>query len=192
LNIAASYALLEKKVVVLEFDLRKPRLLKNLGMTAQKGISNFLSGQDRLDDMLLPVEGYENHLFILPSGPIPPNPSELILGTKMQELIQELSARFDYVIIDSPPFSVVTDALLLKQHVDITVVVLRQGYSSKDALREINDKIANDDKKNVYVILNGINKSSRYSYYSAKHANSYGYGYGYGYGDSKAKGYFEN
>jgi tyrosine-protein kinase Etk/Wzc len=135
LNIAASYALLDKKVVVLEFDLRKPRLLRSLGLTAQKGISNYLSGQVELNDLFIPIEGYADHLYVLPSGPIPPNPSELILGTKMHELIRQLTERFDYIIIDSPPFSLVTDALLLKQFVELTIVVLRQGYSSKSSFR---------------------------------------------------------
>jgi capsular exopolysaccharide synthesis family protein len=180
LNIAASYALLDKKVVVLEFDLRKPRLLRSLGLTAQKGISNYLSGQVELNDLFIPIEGYAEHLYVLPSGPIPPNPSELILGTKMHELIRKLTERFDYIIIDSPPFSLVTDALLLKQFVDLTIVVLRQGYSSKSSFREINEKLLDQQDSKVYIILNGINKSLRYSYYTAKYANEYGYGYGYG------------
>jgi tyrosine-protein kinase Etk/Wzc len=191
LNIAASYALLEKKVVVLEFDLRKPRLLKNLGLTSTKGISNYLSGQDILDDMLLSVDGYKEKLFVLPSGPIPPNPSELILGKKMKELISDLSEKFDYIIIDSPPFSVVTDSLLLKQYADITIVVLRQGYSTKEAFREINEKIVYKEKKGVYVLLNGINKHIKYSYYSSKYTSGYGYGYGYGYREEASKEYYD-
>jgi tyrosine-protein kinase Etk/Wzc len=189
LNIAASYALLDKKVVVLEFDLRKPRLLRSLGLTASKGISNYLSGQLDLDDLFISIESYGDHLYVLPSGPIPPNPSELILGSKMHELIRQLTERFDYIIIDSPPFSLVTDALLLKQFVDLTIVVLRQGYSSKVSFREINEKLLDQLDSRVYIILNGINKNIRYSYYSAKYSNEYGYGYGYG--GNYGTGYFE-
>jgi tyrosine-protein kinase Etk/Wzc len=191
LNIAASYALLDKKVVVLEFDLRKPRLLRSLGMTAPKGISNYLSGQVELEKLFIPIEGYGEHLYVLPSGPIPPNPSELILGAKMHELIRQLKERFDFIIIDSPPFSLVTDALLLRQFVDLTIVVLRQGYSSKTSFREINEKLLDQQDSHVYIILNGINKTLRYSYYTAKYVNDYGYGYGYGYGSSYGSGYFE-
>jgi tyrosine-protein kinase Etk/Wzc len=194
LNVAASFALLDKNVVILEFDLRKPRVLRSLNMTANIGITNYLSGQHhQLEDMLLPIKGYGSKLMLLPSGPIPPNPSELILGSRMKDLIQELSLKFDYILIDSPPFSLVTDALLLKQYADITIVVLRQGYSSKEAFREINDKIYDSENKRVYVLLNGVNKSLRYSYYTAKYSNSYGYGYGYGYGyvENNGREYYE-
>jgi capsular exopolysaccharide synthesis family protein len=182
LNIAASYAILGKKVAVLEFDLRKPRLMKNLGLTSNKGISNYLSGQATLDEIMLPLNTELGENFhIIPSGPIPPNPSELILGERMQYLIDELEKKYDYILIDTPPFSLVTDAILLKRYVDMTIVVLRQGYSSKESYRDINEKLRSDQDERIYIILNGVNRYQKYSYYSSKYSN-YGYGYGYGYG----------
>jgi tyrosine-protein kinase Etk/Wzc len=195
LNIAASYAILGKRVAVLEFDLRKPRLLKNLGLSATKGISNYLSGQASLNEIIVPLNvESEEHFHLIPSGPIPPNPSELILGDRMQQLIQDLEQSYDYILFDTPPFSLVTDALLLKRFSDISIVVLRQGYSKKEAFRDIRDKLCNGQDDLVYIVLNGVNRFQKYSYYANKYS-SYGYGYGYGnsYGyGNETKGYFDN
>jgi tyrosine-protein kinase Etk/Wzc len=191
LNIAASYAILGKKVAVLEFDLRKPRLLKNLGLSANKGISNYLSGQCDLDQIIVPVNSDSNPFFhLIPSGPVPPNSAELILGERMQKLIDELESAYDFILIDTPPFSLVTDAILLKRYADISIVVLRQGYSKKDVYRDIHDKLRNGPDDPVYLVLNGVNRFMKYSYYSSKYNGSgTGYGYGYNYGE---KDYYVN
>jgi tyrosine-protein kinase Etk/Wzc len=182
LNIAMSYALLGKKVALMEFDLRKPRLLKNLGLQANKGISHYLAGQAELSDIIIRSPGEnQNNLDIIPSGAIPPNPSELILGDKMTTLIRELEENYDFVFIDSPPFSLVTDAILLKAYADISIVVMRQGYSSKTIYRDLHEKFRFNSEDPVYVLLNGVNRFTRYSYYGSKYLD-YGYGYGYGYG----------
>jgi tyrosine-protein kinase Etk/Wzc len=191
LNIAASYAILQKKVVVLEFDLRKPRVLKSLGLTSKTGISNVLTGNAALSEVVMEVEGFEGHLFVMPSGPIPPNPAELILGKYMQPLMEQLRAQYDVVIIDSPPFSLVTEALLLKNHTDATIIILRQGYSKKDALKQINEKFLQEQTKKVYTILNGVNRTSRYSYYTAKYSEGYSDQYGYGYNSYRAYEYVD-
>jgi capsular exopolysaccharide synthesis family protein len=183
LNIASSFAILHKRVVILEFDLRKPRLLKSLGLSAKIGISNFLSGHCELDQILLKLDGFEENLWVLPSGPIPPNPAELILGNRMPLLMDQLRSRFDYVIIDSPPFSLVTDAQLLRDFSDSTIVILRQGYSSIESLKQINQLMNHNEKQKIYTILNGVNRNSRYSYYTAKYTE-YGYIYEDGYGYS--------
>lgn len=195
LNIAASYALLDKKVAVLEFDLRRPRLLKNLALTSVKGISNYLSGQSAFEEIPIVIDGYQGNLHILPSGPIPPNPAELILSQRMKDLQEALLSRYDYILIDSPPFSLVTDAMLLRQYVDLTIVVLRQGYSHKDAYGVINERFLPESVNSpAYIILNGVNRHSRYSYYNSKYAyGAYGYGYGYNYGYvNKSNGYYSD
>lgn len=182
LNLAASYALLHKKVVILEFDLRKPRIAKNLGVEGKTGISTYLSREISLDKLLIeiPEHGGDN-FFLLPAGPIPPNPAELILSSRMTDLMAELKERFDYILIDTPPFSVVTDATLLQRFVDISIVVLRQGYSFKQVYEVLNQRILQYPDQPLYSILNGIGKEHRY--------NSYGYGYGYsdGYYDDVKK-----
>ncbi|HSC53207.1 MAG TPA: polysaccharide biosynthesis tyrosine autokinase [Phnomibacter sp.] len=176
LNLAASYALLNKKVVILEFDLRKPRVSRYLGLNPTAGISTYLSRDIDLDELLLPIkEQKTNNLFMLPAGPIPPNPAELILGDRMQQMIDKLRERFDIIIIDTPPFSAVTDAILLQRFADISVVVLRQGYTVKEAYQFLNQRLQNNPEYPLYAILNGVGKTQKYNY-----GTSYGYGYGYG------------
>lgn len=182
INLAASYALLNQKVVILEFDMRKPRISKSLGLDSKVGISTFLSQTTiSLDELLVKIPNYDgDNLYILPAGPIPPNPAELILGDNMKILMKELEKRFDYIIIDTPPFSIVTDATLLQQFADISIVVLRQGYSFKNVYEELNQRMLQYPEDPIYTVLNGVGRTQRY--------NSYGYGYGYGYGD----GYYDN
>lgn len=185
LNLAASYALLNKNVVILEFDLRKPGISKNLGIKPSIGISSYLAGEATLDEALIQVPDHDaGNLFLLPAGPLPPNPAELILSNQMDALIAELKSRFDYIIIDTPPFSVVTDANLLQQYADVSIVVLRQGYTFREVYEILNKRIIQFPEKPLYTILNGIGRTSKYD------AGSYGYGYGqaYGYGN----GYFES
>lgn len=177
LNLAAAYALLNKKTVILEFDLRKPHITKNLGIDAKEGISNILAGKSKLEDLLLEIPGYESNLYLLPAGYLPPNPAELISGSKMGCLIKVLKERFDHIIIDTPPFSLVTDAALLQQYADINLVVLRQDYTSKDVYAELK-QVAHNPAIPTYLLLNDVGRRKRYQ-------NGYGYSrYGY------AKGYY--
>lgn len=180
LNLAASYALLDKKVVILEFDLRKPRLMRNLGLSATQGISNYLTRTLNLDEVLVEVPGYDRNFWVMPTGPIPPNPAELILGQNMKVLMDALMARFDHIIIDSPPFSAVTDATLLQQYADVGVIILRQGFSDKQAYSDINNRIQQFPGFPTYIVLNGVGRTAKYSYYGSKYGKGYGYGYGYG------------
>lgn len=172
LNLAVSYALLRKKTVILEFDLRKPQLTKNIGLTAKEGITNILAGKGILDDLLIEVPDHEGNLYILPAGNLPPNPAELISGTQMEDLIKMLHERFDYVIIDSPPLGVVTDATLLQKYADITILVLRQNYTSNLVYEKLNQRAFQHSSQPVYIILNDMGKSKRYE-------DAYGYSGGY-------------
>lgn len=172
LNLAASYALLNKKVVVLEFDLRKPRLRQNLNIKADMGISNFLNGSSDLDSMLKEVQGFDKNFWLLGSGPIPPNPAELILGDRMKLLITELKKRFNYIIFDTPPYNLVTDSSLLAAYADISIIVLRNEFTFKGVLREINRKKEENPDQPIYTILNRVGERNRYGVY-----RNYGYGY---------------
>ena len=87
LNLAVAYALLDKKTVILEFDLRKPKLIKNMGLTAKQGISGILAGKSKLDELLMEVPDHGGNLFVLPAGNLPPNPAELISGPNMPHLV---------------------------------------------------------------------------------------------------------
>lgn len=181
INLAASYALLEKKTVIVELDLRKPHVGKYLGVSGKNGVSNILVGKANVDESLIEIPGFKKNLFLLPSGYLPPNPAELISGVRMTELVKELEERFDCIIIDTPPFGLVTDAVLLQQYVDITLAVLRQGHTVKDVYTHLNQRIQQKPDYPLYAILNGVGWRKRYQ-------QGYGYGKygGYGYG----KGYF--
>jgi capsular exopolysaccharide synthesis family protein len=179
LNLGASYALLNQKVVILEFDLRKPRLMRNLGLTSDQGISNYLTREIDIDSLLVEVPGYNGNFWVMPTGPIPPNPSELILSPNMKIMMDALLARFEHVIIDSPPFSVVTDATLLQQYADLGLIILRQGYTDKDAYKDVNNRLQQFPDFPIYLVLNGVGRTAKYSYYGSKFGESYGYGYGY-------------
>ncbi|HRP31122.1 MAG TPA: polysaccharide biosynthesis tyrosine autokinase [Agriterribacter sp.] len=173
LNLAASYALLNKKVVVLEFDLRKPRLGAALNIHAESGISNYLAGStSHLDQILQEVPEFEKRFWLLPTGPIPPNPAELILGDKMKQLMEELHKRFDYIILDTPPYGLVTDSSLLAAHADISVVVLRQGFTFNWVLQELNKKLSDNPSQPLYTVLNRVGEKKQYGSYK-----KYGYGY---------------
>ncbi|MBX2921235.1 MAG: polysaccharide biosynthesis tyrosine autokinase [Chitinophagaceae bacterium] len=172
LNLAASYALLNKRVVVLEFDLRKPRLSQNLNIKSDIGISNYLNNSGALKNMLKEVPGFDGNFWLMPSGPIPPNPAELILGPKMTDLVDELKEQFDYIIFDTPPYTLVTDSSLLAVHSDISIIVLRNGFTFKWVLQEINKKINDNPDQHMYTILNRVDERSRYGVY-----RNYGYGY---------------
>ncbi|HRO47701.1 polysaccharide biosynthesis tyrosine autokinase [Agriterribacter sp.] len=173
LNLAASYALLNKKVVVLEFDLRKPRLSAALNIHSEVGISNYLAGSTAaIDDILHEVTGFEQRFWLLPAGPIPPNPAELILGERMKNLMEELNKKFDYIIFDTPPYGPVTDSSLLAAHTDISIVVLRQGFTFKWVLQELNKKITNNPTQLLYIVINRVGEKNRYGNYK-----NYGYGY---------------
>jgi tyrosine-protein kinase Etk/Wzc len=172
LNLGVAYALLGKRTVILEFDLRKPRLTKNMNLVAKKGISNILAGKAVLDDLLIEIPDHDGNLFVLPAGSLPPNPAELISGINMPELIQQLEEQFDFIIIDSPPLNVVTDASLLQKFADITVVVLRQNYTLKAVYSKLSQRATQHPDQPIYIVLNDTGRKKRYE-------DRYGYASGY-------------
>ncbi|MEZ0608472.1 GumC family protein [Fibrella sp. WM1] len=177
LNLGASLALIGRPTVVLEMDLRKPKLHKNLGMFSGVGISNYLIGDATLDEVLQPIPGQDNY-FIITSGPIPPNPSELLSTPKLTQLINELKERFNYVIVDSPPIGLVTDAQLIAPLADATMYVVRHDVTPKNYLKQLDVFYRENRFNKLNVILNAIGEGE--SYY-----NSYSYGYGHYYTDDK-------
>ncbi|RYY31606.1 MAG: polysaccharide biosynthesis tyrosine autokinase [Chitinophagaceae bacterium] len=165
LNLAAAYAMLDKKTVILEFDLRKPRITKNLGLEQTLGISNFLRGNLDIDSMLVRVPGYNDNLYLLPAGTALSNPAELISGGNMEKLKKALSDRFDHIIIDTPPFSLVTDAILLEKFADVCLIILRQDYTQKSVYQDVRHLTAMNPTGSYFVVLNGVGKSKRYQSY---------------------------
>lgn len=176
LNLGASLALTGRRTVILEMDLRKPKLHKNLGLFAGVGISNYLIGDATLDEVLQPIPGYDNY-FMITCGPIPPNPSELLSTDKLPELINALKEQFDYVLIDSPPIGLVTDAQLIAPLADATMYVVRHDLTPKVYLKQLDTWYREQRFHKLNIILNAIGEGE--SYY-----NSYNYG-GY-YDETKA------
>lgn len=175
INIATSYALLGKKVALLELDLRKPKIAKQLGINSKYGITHYLTDNAAIEQISNPWSEYPN-LCVFPSGIIPPNPSELISSEKFELLIADLKERFDYVIMDSPPIGLVTDAQLLGGFCDSTIYILRHNFSPQVALEMVDSLYKQAKLPNLTLIFNGI-KARGINLYS-----KYGYGSGYGYG----------
>lgn len=174
LNLGASLALSGKKVVVLEFDIRKPKLIAALGIkTIQKGLTNFIVTPNlSLAELITPVQNFEN-LYVIAGGPIPPNPSELLLSKHVEALFKELKTMFDYIIVDTAPVGQVSDAFTLNNFVDSTVYVVRYNYTFKEQIQIIKDVYENKKLRNLMIVMNDA---------SPENSKSYGYGYGYGYG----------
>jgi capsular exopolysaccharide synthesis family protein len=181
-NMGAVLALTGKKTIILEFDIRKPKILAGLGIGKHPGISNFLVGKAALKDLVVPVSSQEN-LFVLPCGPVPPNPAELLLDHKVTELFQWLREEFDVVIIDTAPVGMVSDAMTLGKFADCTLYLVRQGYTYKKQVGLIDDLYKSKKLPSVSIVINDVKLKAGYGYYG------YGrYGYGYGYGNS---GYYD-
>jgi tyrosine-protein kinase Etk/Wzc len=178
-NMGAVLALAGKKTVILEFDIRKPKILSGLGLTKGSGITNFLIGKvDNLADVIRPLPGNEN-LYVLGCGPIPPNPSELLLDPKLDEMFEWLQKNFDVVLVDTAPVGMVSDAMTLSKYADCTLYLVRQGHTFKKQVALIDEFYTGNKLPKVSIIINDVKLKPGYGYYGY---GRYGYGYGYGYG----------
>ncbi len=169
LNLAQSLAQRKGDIVIVDGDLRKGGIARALGIDNTKGMSTVLTGSDKLNDALGQFPPLPN-LWVLPSGPMPPNPAELIGSDRMAELLKELSERFEHVIIDSPPVLVVTDGTILAGLVDGVVLVAESGRTHRAALMRTRAILENAGARILGVVLNKLDMQ-REGYY--------GYGYGY-------------
>ncbi|TAK45725.1 MAG: polysaccharide biosynthesis tyrosine autokinase [Saprospiraceae bacterium] len=164
-NLAACLALTGKKTVILELDLRKPKLSEfMLGKPSGIGITNYLVGEKTVVDIIQPVEEYTN-LFILGSGPTPPNPAELIMSHKLDELFEYLKTHFDYIVVDTPPTGLVADAFLLNKFANTAIFVIRAGKTKKDDIKTIDDLCKEGRLNSPAIILNSTKAPKRYGYY---------------------------
>lgn len=188
LNIASAHALLGKKTVILGLDLRRPRIHETVNVSNVVGISTYLLGNTTLDDII--IQTSQEHLYFMPTGPVPPNPAELLESKKMQELISTLRQMFEVIVIDTPPVALVTDALLISRYADTNIFVIRQHYSKKSSIGFLNTINKSYAHTLLTLLINDVKINSYnakgYSYYG-----SYGYGYGYGY-YHKRTGYYDD
>lgn len=190
INLASTLALIDKKVVIVAADLRKSKMHKAFEVDNDKGLSTYLAHQHEIKDILL--ETHVDNLAFVPSGPNPPNPSELIQSERMQSLIDYLSAHYDFVLIDTAPLGLVSDSVPLIRNSDINLFVIRSGVSRIGAAT-VPAKVSREyNLNNVVIVLNAFENDSLYArYYTTNYSNSYynsyyyyadysGY-YGYGY-----------
>nr|WP_298006934.1 tyrosine-protein kinase [uncultured Flavobacterium sp.] len=170
-NIAATFSLSGKKVLLMGLDLRNPKLYEYLKVHPL-GVSNYISANNSsIHDYILKVDGYTN-FDVLSSGSIPPNPTEILMSKKFQQLFKELKASYDYIIVDTAPVSLVTDTLIISRYADATVYVVRANKIDKEMLRIPNELYRDKKLKNMALVLNDSDVTK-----------GYGYGYGYGYGN---------
>ena len=179
INIATVFALSEKKTVIIGLDLRKPKLAAEFNLTNEVGVVNYLIKQKTIDEII--NHTHIPYLDVILSGPVPPNPSEMIISEGMSELIEELKKKYDYIILDTPPVGLVSDALELTHFCDVTLYIVRQNFTKKEMISLLNNRVKRGELNNTSIILNGLENKAKYGT---------GYGYGYGYG-AYANGYYE-
>jgi capsular exopolysaccharide synthesis family protein len=183
INLACSLAIMKKRVVLLELDLRKPKISSHLNIDNSTGFSNYAIGKASIADIVKP-SGLFDDLFVVSSGVIPPNPAELISMQRSRDLFEHLKREFDYVILDTAPIGLVTDAQLLAHYADVTLFVARQNYTFKQQLVAINDLFVQRKLPRMHVVMNDVKLKSGYGAY----AYSYGYGSYNGYFDVEKNG----
>lgn len=172
-NLAATFALSGKKILLIGMDLRNPRLGDYLNLP-DKGVTNYLSSKDiNVEDLIVKQPGYEA-FYILPAGVIPPNPAELLMSTKIDLLFKNLKTQYDYIIVDTAPVSVVTDTLLIAKHADSFIYVIRANFLEKRMLNIPYTLYKEKKLPNMCMLLNDTDSTK-------------GYGYGYGYGVKEVK-----
>ncbi|WP_258105251.1 polysaccharide biosynthesis tyrosine autokinase [Marinoscillum sp. MHG1-6] len=174
-NLAAVIAFSNQKVCVVDLDMRKPKVhLAFDDSESPAGVSTYLIGKDKIKDCIKksPID----HLDYIPAGPIPPNPSELILNERYKEMLDHLSKQYDLVVLDTPPVGLVTDAVLSMKNSDIQFYVLRSDYSKRAYLKTLETLQKMNNFTNLGVIFNSV-----------KNSGSHGYGYGYGYYEDSDK-----
>lgn len=178
INLAITLAESQKKVLLIDLDLRKPAIRNNLKIKdVHSGVSSVLAEQKSEDDCIVYLS--DINLYVLTSGPIPPNPAELIGSERMQHLIERLEQKFDYIILDTPPVSVVTDAALASKLVHGVIFVLRQKYTSTEVATQAIGNLKNVNAKIVGCVFNAFNirKSSKYAYSHYKYKRYYAQDY---------------
>lgn len=183
INLASVFSLSGKRTLIVGADMRKPKLFSDFDVDNSLGLSSFLSGLSSFDEVVRQTR-FQN-LDLISSGPVPPNPSELLINGRIEELIEEAKKRYDFIIFDSPPLGIVSDAINLSTYASHTIFLVRQNYTPKQLLATINDHYVNNRIKNVSILLNDIYRSG-YGY-GYGYGTGYGYGYGYGYNFGKGR-----
>jgi tyrosine-protein kinase Etk/Wzc len=188
-NLSAIISKAHKRVLLIDFDLHKPKVHKMFNISRDKGVSTFLVGQDEIPNIISKnvVEG----LDVMPAGPVPPNASELILSDKVLKILEYGRENYDLVVLDTPPIGLISDAVVLLKQADAGIFVMNVKFAKKQGVRFLEEVIEKNNLKNVGITLNNVT-TQRWKYYSKYgygygYSYSYGYGYGYGYGEDDKK-----
>ncbi len=184
INTAITFALAGAKIVLIDADLRKPKVHMCLELENATGFSNYLAGFAELDDV---IQHCKNGLDVITSGQIPPNPSELLVSPRMEKALLKLSEKYDYVIIDAPPVNIVSDAVSMSKFVTGVAVVVKEDFTTHDALKKALSSLEFANAKILGFILNDVMASR--GYYSKYYKYRYRYKYNYRYKYSSYDGY---
>jgi len=185
LNLAITLAQRGDRVVLMDSDLRRPRVHRSFNISNDVGLSSFLAGVVGIDDLPRAVTHIPN-LFVIPSGPTPPNPAELLSSEPMVLLFSELRRQFDFIVMDSPPAITVADSMILAAHADGVMLVIHGGVTTRESLRQTHKLLAGVNARMIGVVLNNVDiRSADYRYYYTYYYGDYyrhmleGYGYGH-------------
>ena len=170
-NLGVVFAQAGERVVLVSCDLRRPRIGAFFELDEQDGLTNVLLGERTLEEVLLPVAGLDR-LSLLPAGPVPPNPAELLNSVRARDIFADLTKRFDLVLIDSPPVLPVTDAAILSRHADATLLLAAAGQTRRGDLHRAVEKLNQVGTTILGLVLNKVSRQT---------GRSYGYSYGYDY-----------
>lgn len=177
-NLSMSLAYMKKRVVMVDLDIRKGTLSRHFGHY-HVGVTNYLSDNTvKVDDIIQHQEGFD----LIPAGILAPNPAELLMDNRLDELMNELRTRYDYIIADNVPVGLIADATIANRIADLTIFVVRAGKLDRRQLPDIEKLYQEKKLKNMALVLNGANPE--------RHGYGYSYGYGYGYGTKKKKTFF--
>jgi len=188
INLAMSLALLDKKILIIGLDVRKPKLGEYIGLDNKTGITMYLSGSLEEKDLIRP-SGVHPNLFVITAGPVPPNPAELMAKPALDKLIADCKEKFDYIILDTAPIGIVSDTYALNRFADVNLYVVRADYTPKKNIEDATILYKQKKLTRMYFILNAADfhkASYRYGYgqkYGYGYGNKYGYGYGYNEGE---------
>ena len=187
-NIAKSFAIRGKKVLVMDCDLRRGSSSEYVG-SPEKGLTDYLTGKEtNIENVIVTAENVEN-LHVLPMGMMPPNPTELLYSERLAPLFEKLRREYDYIIVDCPPVEIVADTSIIEQYVDRVIFVVRSGLLERSMVPELQKLYDEKKHNNMSIILNGTEGNSgrygKYGYY--RYGYGYGYGYGYHYGSKSSK-----
>lgn len=181
-NLATIYAMSGKKTLLIGADMRKPKLFLSFANDNEVGLSTFLSGNSEKNEVILSTN--IKNLDLIKSGPIPPNPAELLGREKMNKLLYDLKTEYDYIIIDTPPIYVVSDPIPIMNLVDLNIYITRYNFTKVGFLDYINNFYNSNKIKNISILLNDVDFSNQYGYgYGYNYAYNYAYNYGNGYYD---------